>query len=511
MAERDAARDQLGRILITGATGYVGGRLLWALKDREEPVRCLVRDRDRLRPIPGFEPEVVEGDVLDRDSLDPAMAGVDTAYYLVHSMSSTGDFADADLRAAANFGEAAARAGVRRIVYLGGLGRGNELSKHLESRHEVGRVLRRSGVPVIEFRASIIIGSGSLSFEMIRALVRRLPVMITPSWVHTMAQPIGIEDVIAYLTAVLDRDGDTSQVFEIGGQDQVSYGQIMEEYATQQGLRRFMIPVPVLSPWLSSLWLGLVTPIYARVGKALISSLRNPTVVTDMTALETFPIRPAGIRMAIERALHNEDLTMARTRWSDALSSPGTTPRLLRWGGRHFGSRIVDSRVRRVTVTPDQAFTPIRRIGGSVGWYYADRLWRLRGFIDLLLGGVGVRRGRRDPDQVHVGDAVDFWRVKAVDAPRLLQLQAEMRLPGRAWLQFEVDPVEGGAVIRQTAIFDPWGLSGLCYWYLLYPLHALVFRGMLRRIAQAASLGEGVGDGTGEHATRRGRPTVFVT
>ena len=500
-----------GTVLVTGATGYVGGRLLWALRDQTVPVRCLVRDPSRLRPIPGFQPEVVQGDVLDLGSLGTAMAGVDTAYYMVHSMSSTGDFAEEDLRAAANFGQAAARAGVRRIVYLGGLGRGDGLSKHLTSRHEVGRVLRESGVPVIEFRASIIIGSGSLSFEMIRSLVRKLPVMITPSWVHTMAQPIAIEDVVAYLMAALDDDAGESRVFEIGGADQVSYSQIMREYADQRGLKRYMIPVPVLSPWLSSLWLGLVTPIYARVGKAMISSLRNPTVVTDTAALDAFPIRPTGIRDAIARALLNEDQDIARTRWSDALSSPGATPGMLRWGGTHFGSRIVDSRVRRVPVAPRQAFAPIGRIGGEVGWYYGDWLWRLRGFIDLVLGGVGARRGRRDPDTLHVGDAVDFWRVKEVAAPHQLQLEAEMRLPGRAWLQFEVEETEDGSVIRQTAIFDPWGLSGLLYWYALYPLHALIFRGMLRRIARVASLNDNEFDNGSDQAAPESQPTVLAT
>ena len=473
-------------ILVTGATGYVGGRLLWALRRSDVTVRCLVRDPNRLRPVPGLEPEVFQGDVLDPASLAPAMAGVDTAYYMVHSMSGEGDFADEDLRAAANFGAAAAEAGVRRIVYLGGLGTGDGLSKHLESRQVVGQVLRQSGVSVIEFRASIVIGSGSLSFEMIRALVEKLPVMITPTWVHTPAQPIAIEDVVAYLVAALDLEADASRIFEIGGSDQVSYAALMNEYAKQRGLRRLMIPVPVLSPWLSSLWLGLVTPIFARVGRKLVSSLRNPTVVTDPAALAAFPVRPRGVAEAIARALINEDKQIAQTKWSDALSSPGPAAGLLQWGGTRFGSRIVDSRTRHVKVGPSHAFAPCRRVGGTAGWYYADWLWRVRGFIDLLLGGVGVRRGRRDPEQVHVGETVDFWRVRRVEPDRLLQLEAEMRLPGRAWLQFEVEPAADGAIIRQTAIFDPWGLAGLLYWYGLYPLHVIIFRGMLRRMALRA-------------------------
>jgi uncharacterized protein YbjT (DUF2867 family) len=427
---------------------------------------------------------VVAGDVLDAATLRTALEHVHTAYYLVHSMAASGDFADQDRRAAETFADAAARAGVQKIVYLGGLGRGAGLSKHLASRHEVGRILRESRVRTLEFRASIVIGSGSLSFEMIRALVEKLPVMVTPRWVRVPAQPIAIEDVIAYLVAALDHEMSQSEVLEIGGADKVSYGRIMQEYAAQRGLTRIMIPVPLLTPRLSSLWLGLVTPIYARVGRELVDSLRNPTVVHDDRAIRTFPVRPRGVRDSIARALVNEDQALAVTRWSDALSS-GAERRP--WGGARFGSRIVDSRVARVPAAPHQAFRPIRRIGGHVGWYFGDALWRLRGFLDLLVGGVGVRRGRRDPEQLEPGDTVDFWRVEAVEPDRLLRLSAEMRLPGRAWLQFEVDGHDTESTIRQTAIFDPVGLFGLLYWYGLYPLHTMVFRGMLRGIARAAT------------------------
>jgi uncharacterized protein YbjT (DUF2867 family) len=399
-------------------------------------------------------------------------------------MGSGRDFRKLDREAALTFAAAAKKAGVERIIYLGGLGAGPELSAHLRSRHEVGQIFRVSGIPTTEFRASIVIGSGSLSFEMIRALVEKLPVMITPRWVRVPAQPIAIEDVVAYLAAALDRETNESEVFEIGGADRVSYGEIMQEYARQRGLPRLMIPVPFLTPKLSSLWLGLVTPIYARVGKELVDSLRNPTVVTDTSAAQTFGIQPRGVREAIARALVNEDRDIAETRWSDALSSGGQ-PRS--WGGTRFGSRIIDSRSVRVGVSPDQAFTPIARIGGETGWYYGDWLWRLRGFLDLLTGGVGVRRGRRDPEHLEPGDAVDFWRVEAYEHGRLLRLSAEMRLPGRAWLQFEVNPDEGGATIRQTAIFDPVGLFGLAYWYILYPAHSLIFGGMLRAIAREAT------------------------
>jgi uncharacterized protein YbjT (DUF2867 family) len=428
--------------------------------------------------------EIVRGDVLDQASLRRAMQGVDVAYYLVHAMAAAGDFRTRDREAAGNFARAARDAGVGRIVYLGGLGHEDDnLSPHLASRHEVGVILRGSGVPTVELRASIIIGSGSLSFELIRALVERLPVMITPRWVSSKAQPIAVEDVIAYLDLARHVPIAEQQVVEIGGADQVSYGEIMREYARQRGLRRLMIPVPLLTPRLSSLWLGLVTPLYARIGKSLIDSVRHDTVVRDAGAHPMFPIRPRGIREAIARALVHEDAAFAQTRWVDALSSQRASGRRQESPG---GPRIVDSRVITVKVPPPDAFAPIRRIGGQVGWYAADWLWRLRGFLDLLVGGPGSRRGRRDPESVRVGDAVDFWRVEAFEPDRLLRLAAEMHLPGRAWLQFEVEPEGDGSVVRQTAIFDARGAAGLLYWYLLYPLHVLVFRGMLRGIARAA-------------------------
>jgi hypothetical protein len=318
---------------------------------------------------------------------------------------------------------------------------------------------------------------------MIRALVQRLPVMICPQWVEIKAQPIAIEDVVAYLVAALELRLEGSAVFEIGGPDQVSYGEIMQEYARQCGLRRWMIPVPVLTPRLSSLWLGLVTPIYARVGRKLIESMRNPTLVHDPSALTAFAIKPKGLRESIERALHHENREFALTFWSDALSSGGKTQS---WGGVRFGTRLVDSRTIQVSVPAALAFAPIQRIGGSNGWYFATFLWQVRGFFDLLIGGVGLRRGRRDPHAVAVGDALDFWRVESFEPNRLLRLVAEMKVPGRAWLQFEVEPNSRGSVIRQTAIFDPAGLAGLCYWYALYPLHYFIFEGMLHRLAAIA-------------------------
>jgi uncharacterized protein YbjT (DUF2867 family) len=472
-----------GLILLTGASGYVGGRLLHRLERDGRRVRCLTRRPEFLEPRCLPTTEVVAGDVTRPETLDAALEGVDTAFYMIHSMAGQEDFQRADRRAARAFGAAARRAGVRRIVYLGGLGSGGRLSAHLKSRQETGRILRDSGVPTIEFRASIIIGSGSFSFEMVRALADRLPAMVTPRWVDTPTQPIAIEDVIEYLVQAVDVPLAESRIFEIGGEDRVSYGEIMREYARQRGLRRVMVRVPFLTPRLSSLWLGLVTPVYSRIGRELVDGLRNPTVVHDPAALTAFSVRPRGIRAQIARALANEDQEFAETRWSDALSSGGR-PQV--WGGIRFGTRLIDARSAFVPVPPAAAFAPIRRIGGETGWYYGQRLWRLRGDLDLLARGPGLRRGRRDPEHVAVGDTVDFWRVEAVEPDRLLRLQAEMRLPGRAWLQFEVRPVPAGSMIHQTALFDPVGVFGRLYWYAVWPFHQFVFAGMLRAIARRA-------------------------
>jgi uncharacterized protein YbjT (DUF2867 family) len=476
--------DHRPLVLLTGASGYIGGRLLKELEKEGWPVRCLARRPEFLREKVAASTEVVQGDCLERSSLSPAMAGVHTAYYLVHSMGSSGKFEQEDREAAQNFADIARESGVRRIVYLGGLGNQDAtLSAHLRSRHEVADILRSSEIPTIEFRASIVIGSGSLSFEMIRALVQRLPVMICPRWVAVKAQPIAIEDVVAYLMAVLVLPLEQCGVFEIGGTDQVSYGEIMQEYARQCGLRRWMIPVPILTPHLSSLWLGLITPVYARIGRKLIDSMRNPTLVQDTSARMVFDIKPKGLREAVERALRYEDREFAVTSWCGALSSAGKAKS---WGGVKLGTRLVDSRSVQVSVPPSSAFAPILRIGGLNGWYFANVLWWFRGLLDLFVGGVGLRRGRRDPRTLSAGDALDFWRVETFVPDRKLGLVAEMKVPGRAWLQFEVEPNGRGSVIRQTAIFDPAGLAGLLYWYTLFPVHRWIFNGMLNEIAAAA-------------------------
>ena len=420
-------------------------------------MRCLTRRPELTEGRFGPDTEVVAGDVLDQASMRRAMAGVDAACYLVHALGSRGHFEQEEERAARSFVAAAREAGVRRIVYLGGLAHPDELARqagaggsaHMCSRLRVGELLRGSGVPTVELRASIVIGAGSLSFELIRALVQRLPVMVTPRWVSVEAQPIAVSDVIACLVAALDRPLDASRVFEIGGAEVTSYRGLMEEYARQRGLRRLFVPVPFLTPHVSSLWLGLVTPIFARVGRKLIESITMPSVVRDRGALEVFPVRPCGYREAIRRALADEDARLVATRWSDALSI------------------------------------------SAGGWYYANALWRLRGVLDRMLGGVGMKRGRRDPEDLRAGDVLDCWRVVACEAPRVLSLEAEMRLPGRAWLQFEVTPCPQGASIRQTAVFDPVGLGGLVYWYVLYLPHLLIFRGMLVAVAERAGVADG--------------------
>ena len=453
------------RILLTGATGYIGGRLLRRLEEGGRSVRCLVRRSSRLGAV-GSDTEVIEGDCLDEASLDRALAGVHCAYYLVHSMAGTDDFADVDRRAAEHFGRAAKRAGVRRIIYLGGLtGDIRSLSTHLKSRVETGDVLRASGVPVFEFRASIVIGGGSLSFQMIQTLVERLPVMVCPRWVATLTQPIAIDDVLAYLEAALDFPDDRrSAVFEIGGPEVVSYGGMMREYARLRGLRRLLLPVPLLTPHLSGLWLALVTPAQARVGRALVEGLRNSTVVRSTAARDMFRIEPTPLRQALIRAI--EDGAGARQK--------------------------VDTRITEVDVPPDKAFAPIRRIGGATGWYFGTWLWSMRSALDRLFGGAGMRAGRRDPEHCVESDVIDGWTVDAWELNKRLRLSAGLKLPGRGWLEFEVTPLDHGtrSMIRQTATFDPRGVLGRAYWYAVLPLHGLMFRGMLSRIAERAERGD---------------------
>jgi uncharacterized protein YbjT (DUF2867 family) len=469
-------------VAITGATGYIGGRLLKYLDRREYRLRCIARRPEYLADRLDSDIEVVHGDAADRSSMTEALSGAHTAYYLIHSLGETGNFAEHEAKVARNFADAAEKCRLKRIIYLGGLGDPNQpLSSHLQSRQNVGKILRGSGVQVIEFQASIVIGSGSISFEMIRALTERLPIMLIPKWVSMPAQPIATEDLLLYLAQALELETEGNRIFQIGGTDVVSYGGLMREYARQRGLKRLMIPVPVLTPWLSSLWLTIFTPIYQRIGRKLVMSLRHPTVVTDDSARRLFQIKTMSVRDAIAFALRNEDREISETRWSDALSSAGIQRD---WGGVRLGNRIVESQTILIQSKPKRVFEVLQRIGGDTGWYYADGLWQLRGALDIMVGGVGMRRGRRDPEKMMVGDVIDCWRLEQIIPHSLIRLIAEMKLPGRAWLEFELKEEDEKTLLRQTIVFDPFGLFGLVYWYALYPLHKLIFKGMLRNIAK---------------------------
>ncbi|MBK6880476.1 MAG: SDR family oxidoreductase [Elusimicrobia bacterium] len=480
-----AAGKRSTKVVLTGATGYVGGRLLKDLESAGHRVRCLVRRPELLRGRADAGTEIVRSDLSDYTTLVEALRGAEAAYYLVHAMGAPVDFENEDRRLADVFSRAARAAGVGRLIYLGGIcpAQGEKLSAHLRSRQEVGRLFHASGVPTLELRASIILGSGSLSFEIIRSLVERLPVMVTPRWVRVRAQPIFIDDVLAYLLQSLEVPLPASRVYEIGGAEVMSYGALMNEYARQRGLRRWMIPVPVLTPRLSGIWLNLVAPVYARVGRKLVESIRHATVVERADALRDFPVRPVGVREALARVLMGEERHFNATRWADAVSSQANERA---WRDARWGVRIVDYRVTESGGSVENAFRHIERIGGKNGWYFWNFLWRWRGWLDALVGGVGLRRGRRDPHRLRVGDALDYWRVELIEPGRRLRLRAEMKLPGRAWLEFDVKPKAEGCEIHQTAIFDPLGLWGLVYWYALLPVHKWIFSGMLRAIARRA-------------------------
>jgi uncharacterized protein YbjT (DUF2867 family) len=485
--------DSLPRIAVTGATGYIGGRLVARLLDEGYAVRCLVRDARRLEGRAWrHRVELAEADPLRPETLPAALAGVSVAYYLIHSMAGGRDFAQRDLEAARHFAAAAKAAGVERIVYLGGLGDpAGDLSHHLRSRQDTGEALRSSGVPVTEFRAGVIVGSGSLSFEIIRYLTERVPVMICPRWVYTRTQPIAIRNVLEYLLAALHQPASAGRVIEIGGADVVTYGDMMRGYAEVRGLRRRLVQVPVLTPRLSSYWVHLVTPVPAAIAQPLIAGLGSEAVVLrPEVAREVFPdIHPLDYRAAVELALARLDAGEVETAWSDALSSSLGRESPVRLTSAE--GMIVEQRRRETSAAPDAAFRVFSGLGGARGWLVWNRLWRLRGGLDRLLGGVGMRRGRRDAQELRVGDAVDFWRVEAVEAGRLVRFRAEMKVPGRAWLQFTAEPrAGGGSVITQTAFFASKGLAGFLYWYALYPLHAVIFRDMIKAVARAAERAE---------------------
>jgi uncharacterized protein YbjT (DUF2867 family) len=436
---------------------------------------------------------VVRVDLLAPETLPAALEGIELAYYLAHSMAGgEAAFEERDLTAARAFARSARSAGVGHVVYLGGLGDpASRLSPHLASRQRVGAELAGQGVPVTEFRAAVIVGSGSASFELLRALVEHLPVMITPRWVHTLCQPIAIGDVLDYLVAAAGHP-ELAGIVEIGGPDVLSYAEMMRAYARLRGLHRRMIPVPVLSPRLSSYWCSLVTPVPASIARPLIEGLRNEVVVRDRGPATAFGIETMPFESALRRAIERIEGHEVESTWFDSLGRPGR-PDLAADGSRE--GMIVDRRRRRVAAPAVVAFAEIERLGGAGGWPFADLLWALRGLLDRAVGGPGMRLGRRDPERVRVGDAVDFWRVEALRRPELLRLRAEMKVPGRAWLQFEVVPESEATQIVQTAFFEPRGLTGLLYWYVLLPAHRLVFQGSIRELARRAERAAGPAPG----------------
>ncbi len=475
------------RILVTGATGYIGGRLVPELLDAGYAVRCLARSPTKLEGRPWSDRvETVAGDVTDPASVAAAMDGVDAAYYLVHAMGATREFAERDRRAAQVFRDAAADAGLAQIVYLGGLGDDDAgLSEHLSSRHDVGAVLAEGPVPVTELRAAVIIGSGSASFEMLRHLTDVLPAMLTPRWVRTRCQPIAIRDVLAYLVGVLGEAGALGKVLEIGGPDVVTYEGMMQLYARVAGLRpRVVVPVPVLTPRLSSYWVGLVTPLPVGLARPLIDSLENEVVVRDPAITALVPRELVPLRDAIELALARTRDVEVTTSWAEAelvgRSPADPVPSDPQWSG---GVVLDDTQTVHSEAPIADVYAGVCSIGGSRGWLVAEPLWEVRGLADRLLGGPGMRRGRRHPTQLRVGDTVDFFRVEAIVPERLLRLHAEMKVPGDAWLEWTMEPEGDGTRLVQKARFHPRGVWGRVYWYSMLPFHHFIFRRLATTLA----------------------------
>ena len=477
------------KVLVTGATGYIGGRLVSRLVDRGVEVRCMTRDPARLDLDPWRDDvEVVAADAEVESTLDEALDGCDFAYYLIHAMAGTDeDFAERDRLAASNFSRAADRAGLRRVVYLGALGNDNDdLSNHLLSRREVGRILASGSTPTTEFRAAVIIGSGSVSFEMIRHLTELFPVMFRPRWVRTRCQPIAIRDVLEILIAALDDPGADDHIYDIGGPDVLTYEEMTQAYAEVAGLRRrLVIPLPLFSTKLAPRTVALVTPLNETMVRPLIQSLYHDVVVRQESPPGFEPSALTGYHLGVRRALQRISEDNVETRWSDAVTQPALPlPGDPAWSGARMN---VDEREAESAASADDVFWAVTRIGGDVGYYSMDWAWQIRGWFDSLIGGVGLRRGRRHPEDLRSGEALDFFRVVEVDpSNHRLTLQAEMKVPGTAWLGWRVEPIEDGSCLIQTARFVPRGLLGRLYWWAMLPFHAPIFKRMTRNIAATA-------------------------
>lgn len=476
------------RILITGATGYIGGRLIFKLLEEGYTVRCIVRQPEYLKSRVPDNVEIVRGDLMDYHSIESAMKDCDAAFYLVHALGAKDDWVDLEKTMVEHFVRAAETAQLKQLIYLGGLVSDSktQLSEHFQTRLLTETKIMESRIPSICFRASIILGCGSASFDLVRSLVVRLPIMLIPKWVRVHAQPIYVDDTVAYLNAALKLPNNTSEIVEIGGADVVSYLDIMKGYAKLTHRRRLFIPVPFLTPYLSSLWLGLITPIYARIGRKLIASITVPSVVSSNKASQLFPsISPLDFNTSLKLAI--EEKRSPISNWSSALSSSRGK---IQGKSKPNNANLLQYSCSKRMKGNDAlvAFTPIREIGGKRGWYFMTSLWYLRGFIDLIFGGIGTRRARRDTKQLAVGDTLDWWRVAQYEDGELLLLQAEMKLPGYAWLEFKLSsPKQDQLEVTQTAYFEPSGLLGVAYWYLLYPLHVIMFQGMLWRITRLST------------------------
>ncbi|MBG6237494.1 uncharacterized protein YbjT (DUF2867 family) [Mycetocola sp. CAN_C7] len=481
------------RILVTGSTGYVGGRLVPRLLDAGHQVRVVVRSPQKLRDVPwAGQVEIVEGSLQDTDAMAAACADIDVLYYLVHSMTGRGDFESEERAAAESVASAAKNAGVSRIVYLGGLHPDvPDLSRHLRSRALVGTTLLASGVPTVAFQAGVVIGSGSTSFEMIRHLTEVLPYMPAPKWVRNRIQPIAIRDVLHYLIAAIDLPSDVNRTFDIGGPDILRYGQMMNGYAVEAGLpQRAIAALPVLTPWLASQWVNLVTPIPRRIAVPIIESLQHDCVMNehDIDAVIAPPDGGlTGYRRAVRLALAKINDGDVETSWQNASVDGAPSDPLPSdpdWAGHTV---FIDLKVRETDASPAQLWTVIEGIGGDNGWYSFPLAWALRGWLDKLVGGVGLRRGRRHAQELQTGDALDFWRVESIEHEKHLRLRAEMLVPGKAWLEMQIEPGENGrSRYRQRAVFFPSGLSGRLYWLAILPFHGIIFNGMANRITLEA-------------------------